>query len=268
MWIILLNLAALIAVLWYGLRVKPAPFPPYRQRTPDAPETVPLPDNLPPVVARHFKATIGEEVPVINTAVISGGGKLRFMGITFNSRWRFTHEAGRNYRHYLEATWYGFPVLKVNERYLDGKSRLELPFGIIGQGAKTDSAANLGLWGEMVWLPSVLVTDPRVRWEGIDSVSARLIVPFGDQTDSITLIFDPISGLLRQIEALRWRDEKSAEKIRWINQIQGWKTFHGLKLPSPTAIIWQDQGFAWFTPEVEDVVYNVDVSTYIRGQGL
>ncbi len=268
MLIIVLNLVILIVVVWFGLRVKPAPFPPFHEQTPDDPPTVPLPTNLPPVVARHFQAIIGDTVPLIDTAVITGVGKLRFMGITFHSRWRFTHEAGRNYRHYIEATFYGLPLLKVNERFLDGKSRLELPFGMVGEGAKIDSAANLGLWSEMVWLPSVLVTDPRLRWEEIDATSARLVVPFGSQVDRLTATFDPQTGLMTQLETLRWRDEKSPEQIRWINQIQGWKTFHGLKIPSPAAIIWQDQGFAWFTPEVEDVAYNVDVSKYIRAKGL
>ena len=41
----------------------------------------------------------------------------------------------------------------VNETYLDGKSRLELPFGVIEDEPKADQAANLGLWGESAWLP-------------------------------------------------------------------------------------------------------------------
>ncbi|MCC6802913.1 MAG: hypothetical protein IT319_08515, partial [Anaerolineae bacterium] len=58
------------------------------------------------------------------------------------------------------------------------------------------------------------------------------------------------------------------EQILWSNRISGWREFSGVKVPSPTAITWQDQGFAWFTPVVEDIVHNVDVSEYIRGRGL
>ncbi len=264
---VLLIIVLVIVVLWMGLRVRPASFPAYGQLTPVL-KTVPLPDDLPAPVARFFKASIGEHVPVIETAVITGRGTLRFMGLTFQSRWRFTHRAGYDYRHYIETTIFGMPLFKVNERFVDGKSRMELPFGMVGEGPKTDTAANLGLWSEGVWLPSIFVTDPRVRWEGIDETTARLIVPFGTGEDYFTVQFDAESGLVRQLETMRWRDEKNAEKIRWTNQILGWKVFHGVKVPSPAAVIWGDQGFAWFVPEVEEIVYNVEVADYLLAKGL
>ena len=55
---------------------------------------------------------------------------MRVGGLTFPGRFRFTHKAGHDYRHYIEATFLGFPILKVNESYLDGNSRLELPYGV------------------------------------------------------------------------------------------------------------------------------------------
>ncbi|MFN8451392.1 MAG: DUF6544 family protein [Anaerolineae bacterium] len=265
MWIIVI-VVVLAAALWLGLRVKPTPFPAYAGQTALV-ESVPLPDNLPVPVARYFKAAVGDRIPVVHSAVISGTGSLKFQGVTFHSRWRFIHDAGYGYRHYIETTLFGMPLLKVNEWYLDGKSRLELPFGIVGQGAKTDTAAALGLWAESVWLPTVFITDPRVRWEAMDDTHARLVIPSGDGEDSLTITFDPQTGLMSQIEALRWRDEKSIDKILWSNHISGWRAFHGIRVPSPTAITWQDQGFAWFTPVVEDVAYNVDVSASCAGAG-
>lgn len=264
---ILAVLGAAVAVLWLGLRIKPAPFPAYAEPT-TLPDSVPLPADLPAPVARYVKTAVGEQIPVIHSAVISGTGRLTFKGITFNTRWRFVHNAGHDYRHYIEATIFGRPVIIVNEWFLDGKSRLELPFGMIGEGAKTDTAAVLGLWAESGWLPSILVTDARVRWEAIDDTSARFVVPSGEQEDSFTVTFDPQTGLMRQLEAMRWRDEKDTEKIRWTNQVLGWQTFHGIQVPSPASITWADQGFAWFTPVVEDIAYNVDVSAYVRARGL
>lgn len=266
MWIIVI-IVVLAAALWLGLRVKPTPFPPYSGQT-ELTESVPLPDNLPAPVARYFRTAIGDRIPVVRSAVITGTGRLRFQGVTFYSRWRFIHDAGHGHRHYIETTLFGMPLLKVNEWFLDDKSRLELPFGAVGQGEKTDTAAALGLWAESVWLPSVFITDPRVRWEAMDDTHARLVIPSGDGEDSLTVTFDAQTGLMSQIEAMRWRDEKSADKILWSNHISSWRAFHGVQVPSPTAITWQDQGFAWFTLVVEDIAYNVDVSAYIRGRGL
>ena len=55
---------------------------------------------------------------------------MRIMGITFPTRFRFTHIAGQSYRHYIETTIFGLPLMKVNEHYLDRVGRLELPFGM------------------------------------------------------------------------------------------------------------------------------------------
>lgn len=55
----------------------------------------------------------------------------------------------------------------MNERYLDGKGRMELPFGA-EEGGKINQGANLGLWSEAIWFPSIYLTDPPVRWEVVD----------------------------------------------------------------------------------------------------
>jgi len=61
--------------------------------------------------------------------------------------------------------------MKVNETYLDGQLRQELPVGVVANEPKADMAANLALWGEQaIWMPSVLATDRRLRWQVIDGV--------------------------------------------------------------------------------------------------
>ena len=180
-------------------------FPPYPEETPKM-DTVDLPVDLPAPVARYYRVTCGERVPVVNSAVITGRARMRFRGPTFTSRFRFTHDAGREYRHYIEATILGYPIMKVNEYYLAGKSRLELPFGVIEGEPKIDMAANLGLWGESVWLPSIFLTDPRVLWKPIDDTSARLVVPFDGAEETFVARFDPQTGMLRYLEAMRYKD--------------------------------------------------------------
>ncbi len=262
----LVILVVLVVGVW-GLRAKPARFPAYAEPTPPL-QQVPLPDDLPEPVARFYQTISGETVPVINSAVITGTVRLRFQGVSFNGRFRFTHEAGQNYRHYIEATIFGQPLMKVNEWYLDGKGRLELPFGTTENEPAVDRAANLGLWGESIWLPSLFLTDPRVRWEAVDAQTAALFVPFGEQEERFTMTFDPQTGLIVRMEAQRPKGTDPDKLTRWILEPQGWQRFNGMLIPSPAAVTWEDEGTPWAVFTLHDVVYNVDVREYVRGKGL
>ena len=265
--IVLIGALGIILIAgWLGLQVKPKPFPTYPERTP-ALNTVELPADLPAPVARYYKTVIGDQIPVIESAVISGRAKLRFFGLRFPARFRFTHITGQGYRHYIEATIFGYPVMKVNEHYLDGKARLQLPVGVIENEPRVDLAANLALWAEAVWMPSIFITDPRVRWETVDDTTARLVVPFGEEEDALTVTFDPQTGLIRTMEAMRYREATDEAKTPWRNEPLGWQAFHGIMIPSPAAVTWLDEGTPWSVWSIEDVVYNVDVSEYIRAKG-
>ncbi|MFO8061151.1 MAG: DUF6544 family protein [Bacillota bacterium] len=151
-------LAALVLLIWVGLRVEPAPLPPPTQ-LPAAMDVVPLREDLPPPVERFYRRIYGDTVPLIRSAIISGRAKMRLGPVTFPGRFRFIHDAGRGYRHYIELTFFGLLVMRVNEYYLDGKARLEMPFGVVEGEPKVDQAANQGLWAESFWLPGILVTD-------------------------------------------------------------------------------------------------------------
>lgn len=266
--IVLLVLVVLIAALYAGFQIKPAPFDDYAERTPPL-DTVPVPDGLPAPVAR-FYAVITDgtgDVPVLTSAVLTGRAEMR-IGINFQARFRFTHNAGHAYRHYIEGTCYGLPLLKVNERYVDGVSRMELPFGTTENEPQVNQAANLGLWGESVWLPSIFVTDERVRWEAIDDNTALLIVPFEDGEDTFTVQFDAQSGLITEMTAQRYKDENADEKIAWSLRLSDWEMRHGLLIPLTGAAQWADEDDPWATFHIEDVVYNVDVADYLRQKGL
>ncbi len=250
---------------WLGLRIEPQPLPDAGIEAGPV-ETIPLPDGLPDPVDRFYRTLYGDRLPVVETAVISGRGQLRVNGITFPARYRFSHLAGHDYRHYIEVAWFGRPLLAVNEWFLDGTARLELPFGVM-QGPKVDQGANLALWAEAGWFPSIWLTDTRTRWEPIDATSARLVTPFGDETEEFTVTFDPDTGLLERLESMRFKGEEHDTKTRWVNQALDWDVLDGVPTPMTTTVTWADEGTPWARLRTEEVILNADLDRYLRADG-
>lgn len=258
-------LVCTVTLGWLGLRVEPSPFD-----TPNLAEGevafVPLPADLPAPVERFYRALYGDSVPIVDTVVISGRGTMRISGVTLPARFRFSHLTGGAYRHHIQTTIYGRTLLAVDERFLDGKGRLELPFGI-SEGPRIDQGANLALWAEAVWMPSVWVTDDRVRWEAIDETSARLLVPFGEEVEVFTVTFDADTGLLQRMESLRFKGEADTTKTLWINEVGEWGELDGHPVPLVTSIEWGDEGSPWAVLRTEALNRNADLTTYIRHVG-
>ncbi len=244
-------LAALVGLGWIGTLLQPASFASVPQPV-MPPETVPLPAGLPAPVERFYRQLYGEQIPVIRSAVIRGRGTMRIeplFNMTLPVRFSFLHEAGRSYRHYIEVTFFGLPVLKVNEYYVDGKERQELPWAVATDNPKLDQGGNLGMWAEIIqWLPAVLVTDPNVRWEAVDDDTALLVVPFGAEEKRFVVRFDPVSGQLLYWEVMRYANGEG-EKTLWVNGT------------------WFEDGSPWFMIREVDVVYNVDVDVSWSAKG-
>lgn len=265
--LILSILAALLIVGWLGLQIKPKSFVPFAG-TPSETKTIPLPANLPAPVQRFYKTVYGDSVPVIDTVVITGRGRIRPFGVWLPTRFIFVHNTGRDYRHYFEATMFGIPLLKVNEGYVDGESFFESPMGTYYNDANTNQGANLALWAEAAWFPSIWITDPRVQWKAVDDQTALLYVPFEDNVENFIVRFNPQTSLVDSMEAMRYREPGEGKpRILWITRNEPGNLIDGTPLNASGSATWIDQGRPWAVFALESVKYNVDVSDYIHKRG-
>ena len=244
--IIICVLASFLLLGWVGLQIKPKPFPPFPGEA-LALQTVPLPECLPEPVERFYRARYGENIPIIDTVVISGRGTLKLGGIASPIRFRFVHEAGKSFRSDIDMTFFGGPIMHAFEIYLDGHARGVTPGGMDENEAWFDQSANIRMWAEAIdWFPAILAIDPNVHWEPIDENTALLSVPLGDSEDHLIVRFDPSDDSVQYIEAMKY---KSADtRMLWINGI------------------WMDDGRPWITMNTEEILFNVDVYDYIREQ--
>ena len=253
---------------WLGLHIQPQSFTAYPEQTPQI-ETVPLLSGLPLPVERFYQTIYGDNIPVIETAVIQGRGIMKpFMNIPIPARFVFVHNAGKDYRHYFEATIFGIPVMKVDEGYIDGVSFFESPMGSNYDEVNANQGANLALWAEAVWFPSLWVTDPRVRWESVDNYSALLYIPYEKTEESFLVRFNPQTGLIDMMEVMRYRDLGQGQpKILWIVSTEESEPVSGTNINSTGSVMWLDQGKPWAFFTVEELIYNIDVSSYILQKG-
>lgn len=263
-WIIA-GLVGLAILAWLGLRLPAQPFPPHATG-PQESTTVALPAGLPPPVDRFYRDLYGDAVPVIDTAVVSGTARLRIRGITMPARFRFVYDVGHAYRHLIETTFFGFPVLKVDESFIEGSARMELPFGVVENEPRIDQAANLGLWAEAVWFPAAWITDDRVTWEPLDATTAVLVVPGANGSERFLARFGPGTGRLWMLESMRYRDQDSDAKTLWLNEVLAWDDVGGHTAPARATLTWFDEGTPWARWSVEEVVYGADVSNPLRNE--
>ena len=134
------GVAVLAGIGWAGFQVAPAALP----ASTDDPQdlgVVDLPADLPAPVQRYFRAALGNKAPRIDSLVAVGRARAKF-GIWMPLRYRLVHRPGYEFERYMEVTWFGLPVLKAIDRFVDGKG-MAGPVGRAATGPAVDQAANM-----------------------------------------------------------------------------------------------------------------------------
>lgn len=253
-------LVVLVALAWLGLQVPAAAWP--TAALPPAPATVSIPAGLPAPVERYARAVYGDELPVIDTAVVYGRARLAPTGMYLPSRFRFYYDrASASHYHHIEVLWYRLPLLRIHERNREGVGILDLgPLGRVEDAPNTNIAGQQGFWAEVLaWVPAMALNDSRITWEAVDDNTARAILPGLGERFAFTVRFDAETGLLTELEAARYQSEDGNTLTRWTNRTVAWADLNGVMVPVESETQWADDE-PWAYWAIDQVVVNADVT--------
>lgn len=260
-------LVLLLAGGWLGLQVKASSFP--AVAVGPAVGTIPIPASLPAPVQRFARAVFGDSLPEVRSAMVLGRAQLAPTGMPMPTRFRFYYDTARSsHYHDIQVTWFNLTFMRIHERNLEGHVTLDLSIlGRVEDAPHTNRAGIQGYWSEVLaWVPGIALTDARLRWEAVDDTTARLVLPGLDDVEALTVRFDPDSGLLSEVETLRYQSEEQSERWRWFNRILEWNTVDGFRVPVRSQTQWKDDA-PWANWEVEQVALNVDVTARLAQFG-
>ncbi|MBE0698864.1 MAG: hypothetical protein IH586_18245 [Anaerolineaceae bacterium] len=255
--IVLAVFMLLTGLVTLGLSLRPRPFRAHPVPT-RLEEHAPYLPGLPAPVRRHFEAAIGETPPLIHTAVVWGRGKALVRGVWTPLRFKGWYRPAESFVRRMEFTFFLRPVMRGIERFTGSEGGFELGEEA-ERGPELYHDQVLALWSEAVWMPSVFVHDPRIRWEAQDEHSARLIIPTRAGEETLQAFFDPLSGCLTHFTGLR-TPAGETETEPWRFDLFEWKRFHDLLIPTEITVAWGEAGSPWLYMTVDGVAYNVNVS--------
>lgn len=136
-----------------------------------------------------------------------------------------------------------FTLLRTMDRYLEGKGHMvgKLMSSVTvvdGSGKEMDHSSLLRFLNEMMWFPSVYLSD-RIRWEEIDEHTAKATIMDGGMEVSATLHLDE-DGRLVDFVCPRYRQTDSGFELDpWSTPIDGYRTFNGRRLPGVGTAVWK-----------------------------
>lgn len=170
----------------------------------------------------------------------------------------------------VSTTLNGLPVMG-RDHYLDGRGQMLITLAALApvvkaQGPALDQGAMLRFLGEIVWFPSAAV-QPWLRWEPVDSDSARATMSHAGVTASGVFHFDR-EGRSTGMNADRYfyRPEGSTLE-KWEVVSTEWKSIRGIVMPTRGDARWKlsDGDLSYYRWEILDVEVN-NPALYVPGE--
>lgn len=148
------------------------------------------------------------------------------------------------------------------DKYVNGKGSMTIKaFSLINivnsRGTEIDKGSMMRYLAEMVWFPSGAL-EKYMKWEAIDSISARATMFFYGQSVTGVFTFDEY-GNVKSFDGMRYGEFNGKYSVEpWHISCSDYRTFSGIIIPAKSEVTWKlkDGDFTWFKVEIKDLEYN------------
>ncbi len=128
------------------------------------------------------------------------------------------------------------------------------------QGEKLDEGTLQRYLGEMVWFPSLALSQ-YISWDQINDTTAKATIKYKGTKGSGKFYFNS-DGNFTKFSAMRYRgNEIDSKKQEWILVVSEHRIFEGIKVPSKMTATWklEEKDWTWLQLEITDIKYNENV---------
>jgi hypothetical protein len=148
------------------------------------------------------------------------------------------------------------------DKLIEGKGQMQIKLLSLidvvkeGDNEKMNTGTMIRYLAETIWFPTAAIS-PFIRWEEIDSTSARAVMNHKGTTASAIFYFQA-NGDVKRIEADRYfGGGEDAKKEKWVVDVTGVKVMNGVRIAFKNSVTWalKEGDFNWANMEITDIEY-------------
>lgn len=225
-------------------------------------------EGLPEPVQRYFRYSLEEGQGYISYVRLKHGGTIRqsaeqgWMPVTGEEY--FTAQRP-GFVWVAKASSFPLFWLAAKDSYIEGKGDFQIKLLSLitvaeARDRETDEGELLRWLAETVWFPTALLPSEHLRWEAIDSNSAKAILTSDSFEVNVTLAFNE-KGEVTQLIGDRYRavEGGSYQMQRWLGYYRDYEKIDGVRIPQEIEVAWadsQDVEFSYARFRITDIEFN------------
>jgi hypothetical protein len=165
---------------------------------------------------------------------------------------------------YIQSDLFGVPFDGLHA-YTGNSATMQIKVASLLQvadakGAKMNQSENVTIFNEMCMFAPATLIDKNIKWEALDSLTAKAWFTHNNITVSATLYFNEKGELLDFSSDDRFLslDGKDYASYRWSTPVKDYRAFEGRKVPVYGDAIWHmpEGDYTYAKYQLENIVFN------------